>query len=273
MAVLGYIAVSRVLGDERRLLALSQELETARRIQASILPRRVPTVAGLQVAVRCESMAAVGGDFYDFAPREGGLGLLVADVSGHGVPAALVASMVKVAFEAQGGHFDEPASVLRGMNRVLCRTLDGPFVTAVYVDLEPGSGRIRLAGAGHPPALLFRAPGGEVEELIENGLVMGFDGAESYTSIERHARPGDRLLMFTDGVIEATNPSDEPFGLGRLAAAVRDGTGLEPGRLADHVLAELRRYRGKSALGFEDDVTLAVAELVPDPPGGHRSEV
>ena len=164
------------------------------------------------------------------------------------------------------------------MNGVLCRTLDGPFVTAVYAFLEPASGRIRLGGAGHPPALLFRREG-TTEALLENGLVMGFDGEASYTAIERQAGPGDRLLLFTDGVIEATSRSDEPFGLERLAAVLREGADLDAGPLTDRILAELRRFRG--GVGFEDDVTLAVVDFTPPspararaafgPPGGARS--
>jgi len=269
LAALGYVTASRVFADERRLFGLARELETARRIQASILPRRLPAVDGLRLAVRYEPVAAVAGDFYDFAATSNRLGLLVADVSGHGIPAALVASMVKVAFEAQGSHADQPAAVLQGMNGVLCRTLDGPFVTAVYVDLEPASGRIRAGGAGHPPALLFRRREGEVEALLENGLVMGFDREAGYGTIERQVGPGDRVLLFTDGVIEATNPSDEPFGLERLAAALRTGADLDAGALADRILAELRRFR--HGVGFEDDVTLAVVDLTPPSPARARA--
>lgn len=268
LAAVGYVAVSRVFTNERRLLALAQELETARRIQASILPSRLPAVAGLRLAVRYEPMAAVAGDFYDFVPRPGRLGLLVADVSGHGIPAALVASMVKVAFEAQGGHADQPAAVLRGMNGVLCRTLDGPFVTAVYADLEPASGRMRVGGAGHPPVLLFRRREETVESLLENGLVMGLDEKAAYTSIEVQAGAGDRLLLFTDGVVEATNSSDEPFGLERLANTLREGADLDAGQLTDRILAELRRFRGGDAgRSFEDDVTLAVVDFTSMTPG------
>jgi sigma-B regulation protein RsbU (phosphoserine phosphatase) len=174
--------------------------------------------------------------------------------------------MVKVAFEAQSRHVDQPELVLQGMNGVLCRTLDGPFVTAVYADLEPASGRIRLGGAGHPPALLFRRREETTEALLENGLVMGFDEAATYTSIERQAGPGDRLLLFTDGVIEATSPSNELFSLERLAATLREGADLDAGQLTDRILAELRRFRGGGpGRGFEDDVTLAVVDFTPPP--------
>jgi sigma-B regulation protein RsbU (phosphoserine phosphatase) len=262
VASLGYVAATRVFANERRLVAVAQELETARRIQASILPARSPTLPGLAVAVRYVPMTAVAGDFYDFLPRQGRLGLLVADVSGHGIPAALVASMVKVALEAQGGHAGQPQLVLQGMNGVLCRTLDGPFVTAIYADVEPATGRFRLAGAGHPPALLYRRASGTVEALLENGLLMGFDARAEYAAREWQACPGDRLLLFTDGVLDASNAADELFGLERLGAILRANAGLTAGPLAERILNELHSFRGGDpGRGFEDDVTLAILDF------------
>ena len=134
-----------------------------------------------------------------------------------------------------------------------------------------------------PPALLFRQREGTAEALLENGLVMGFDEEASYAAIERQAGPGDRLLLFTDGVIEATSPSDEPFGLERIAKTMREGADLDAGPLTDGVLAELRRFRGGDPTrGFEDDVTLAVVDFTPassararaafGPAGGTRSD-
>lgn len=263
LAGLGYMTAQRVFGNEQRLASLAQELETARRIQASILPRAAPRVAGLRVAVRYQPMTAVAGDLWDFLAADGRVGLLVADVSGHGVPAALVASMVKVAFEAQRGAEAQPAEVVAGMNAALCRVLDGPFVTAIYASLSPGEGRLRFAGAGHPPALLWRAGPRRVERLSENGLLMGFDGAARYAAGEVTVAPGDRLLLFTDGLIEATDARDEQFGLERLERILADCAALDPEALADWLLAELRSFRG--APGFEDDLTLLVADVLPVP--------
>lgn len=263
LAGLGYMTAQRVFGNEQRLASLAQELETARRIQASILPRALPSVAGLRVAVRHQPMTAVAGDFWDFVAADGRVGLLVADVSGHGVPAALVASMVKVAFEAQRGVAAQPAEVVAGMNAALCRVLDGPFVTAIYASLSPGEGRLRFAGAGHPPALLWRAGPRRAERLSENGLLMGFDGAARYAAGEVAVEPGDRLLLFTDGLMEAADARDEQFGLERLERVLADGAALDPEALADRLLAELRGFRG--APGFEDDLTLLVADVLPVP--------
>lgn len=269
LAGLAYVAAQRVFGTEQRLASLAQELETARGIQASILPRAVPSLAGLRVAVRYQPMTAVAGDFWDFLAADGRVGVLVADVSGHGVPAALVASMVKVAFEAQRGAAAQPAEVVAGMNAALCRVLDGPFVTAIYASLSPTEGRLRFAGAGHPPALLWRAGPGRVERLSENGLLMGFDGAARYEAGEVTVEPGDRLLLFTDGLIEAADSRGEQFGLERLERVLAKSAALDPEALADRLLAELRSFRG--ATGFEDDLTLLVADVLPVPLAGPRA--
>ena len=130
---LGYVVLRTVFRSQADFAVVQRELETARRIQTSLLPRQLPRLPSLDVAVRFVPMTAVAGDIYDFVhlgPSR--LGILVADVSGHGVPAALVASMVKVAFSAQEQHADDPARVLASMNQILCRHLDGAYVTAVY---------------------------------------------------------------------------------------------------------------------------------------------
>jgi sigma-B regulation protein RsbU (phosphoserine phosphatase) len=261
LAGLGFVTARRFFANEQRLATLAQELATARRIQASILPPSVPKVGGLRLAARYQPMADVAGDFWDVLAADGRMGLLVADVSGHGVPAALVASMVKVVFEAQRERAAEPAALVAGMNALLCRLLRGPFVTAVYASVSPAEGRLRFAGAGHPPALLWRAGAGQVQRLYENGLLMGLDETASYRAGEAAIGPGDRLLLFTDGVIEAANARDEHFGLERLERVLVDGAALEAEALADRLLVELGRHRGVE--GFEDDVTLLVADVLP----------
>lgn len=261
LAGLGYLTARRFFANEQQLATLAQELETARRIQASILPAGVPRVVGLRLAARYQPMAAVAGDFWDVLAADGRVGLLVADVSGHGVAAALVASMVKVVFEAQRGRDADPAEVVAGMNALLCRVLQGPFVTAVYASVSPAEGRLRFAGAGHPPALLWKARAGKVLRLYENGLLMGLDETARYQAGEVAVGPGDRLLMFTDGLIEAANARDEHFGLERLERTLVEGAALEAEALADRLLAELGQHRGVE--GFEDDLTLLVVDVLP----------
>ncbi len=129
---LGYVTSQRVIADERRLLSLTDEMRAATRIQEAILPRTIPSLGGVQIAVRYAPMTAVAGDLYDFPTVSPNcIGVLVADVMGHGVPAALVASMVKVAVSSQHEHDGEPASVIAGLNTVLCREARDQLVTAV----------------------------------------------------------------------------------------------------------------------------------------------
>jgi sigma-B regulation protein RsbU (phosphoserine phosphatase) len=130
---LGYVAAHRTFANEHRLLAIDKELEIARHIQSSILPREVPCIAGLEIAARYLPMSAVAGDFYDFfAPGKNQLGALVSDVTGHGVPAAIIASMVKVAFAGQKANVQHPELVLAGLNRALCGKFEDHFVTAAF---------------------------------------------------------------------------------------------------------------------------------------------
>src|SRR5262249_28197196 len=151
---LGYVAASRTYSNEQRLLSIQKELEIARQIQSSILPREVPCVASLDIAALYVPMTAVAGDFYDFiVVDEKHIGILIADVTGHGVPAALIASMLKIALAAQAAVAHDPAQVLEGLNNSLCGKFETHFVTAGYLFVDAEKHVLRYAGAGHPPLL------------------------------------------------------------------------------------------------------------------------
>jgi len=213
-------------------------------------------VAGVTVVARFQPMTAVGGDFYDYATSWGGLAVLVADVTGHGVPAALTAAMVKVAFAAQREEASHPAAALAHVNRTLMDVNASGFVTAAWVYLDAAAGRMRYAAAGHPPLLVWRAATGTVERITENGLLMGAFAQAEYTEIERPLDRGDRLLLYTDGVMEAANASDEEFGLDRLESVLAETSPLALAAQADAILARLAGWRGAVAQG--DDVTLVL---------------
>jgi sigma-B regulation protein RsbU (phosphoserine phosphatase) len=151
---LGYVAAHRTFANEHRLLVIDKELEIARRIESSILPRAVPSIAGLEITTRYFPMSAVAGDFYDFLALDSNqLGILVADVTGHGVPAALIASMLKGAFASQKAHAQHPELVLVGLNEALCGKFEEHFVTAAYLYADLDAKIVRYAAAGHPPLL------------------------------------------------------------------------------------------------------------------------
>jgi phosphoserine phosphatase RsbU/P len=259
VTALGYGVVGNVFRSEAELLAVQRELETARQIQLSLLPRKPPRVRGLDVAVRYLPMTAVAGDLYDFVELgPSRIGILVADVSGHGVPAALVASMVKLAFSMQTDHAHDPARVLTMMNQVLSRQLEQGFVTAIYAVVDTERSVVTVANAGHPPLLIGRS-NRSVEGVDERGIILGFMAEASYTNTEIDVRAGDLMLLYTDGVTEARNPKGEFFDDERLRRWLTATDGRDVSRFTDRAIRDLNQWRGHAA--FEDDVTFVAARL------------
>ena len=202
LGALGYVAARQTLERDQQLGEIQKELEVARRIQLSILPGDFPGSHNFRVAARYVPMTSVAGDFYDFLIADDTqAGLLIADVSGHGVPAALIASMVKLAATSQRGNAANPAVLLAGMNTALCGNTQGQFVTAAYVYLNSEAGELCYSAAGHPPMLLLR--NGSASEILENGLMLAAFDFATYTSAAQPLHPGDRLLLYTDGIVEA----------------------------------------------------------------------
>lgn len=243
---------------EEKLLAVEHELETARSIQQSILPRKIPSISRLEIAARYIPMTAVAGDFYDFIQVDSDrLGILVADVSGHGVPAALVASMVKIAFAGQSGRAADPAGVLSGMNEVLHGRVQRQFVTAVYTFIDTAERTIVYASAGHPWPLLHRKATRKVEALKQGGLVLGPFRKTPYVNSRVPFEPGDRLLLYTDGIIEAANSGDELFGDHLLQEFI--GTcDLPAERFTDELLKEVHRWSANQG----DDLTIVTMDHI-----------
>ena len=252
---LAYTAAARTIAREQKLIAVEQELETARRIQISILPAHPPQMEGLRIAARYQPMNEVAGDFYDFIRLDGRrVTILVADVSGHGVPAALIASMLKVGFAAQSHNASNPAAILAGLNLTLGGLLAGQFVTAACVFVDLDSRMVTYSGAGHPPSLLFRQPNREVVELSENGLFLGPFRHARYANATASFQPGDRLLLYTDGIVEATFKDHEPFGGERLKDFTRKVDAAEPALFVEQL------FQAVSGPVQEDDLTVVVAQ-------------
>jgi len=245
-----------------QLLALNNELEMARQIQLSILPRSVPQLPSLDIAARFLPMTSVAGDFYDFIRMDDAhLGILIADVSGHGLPSALIASMLQVALAGQAAHASEPAKVLSGLNRALCGKFVYNFVTAAYLYLDLENERICYAGAGHPPVLQWRNATRKTAAVLENGLVLGMVDEAVYTTLELPLEPGDRYVLYTDGVLEAANPLQEQFGADRFMRFIENHMHLGADPFAEALLGELSRWTEQTAeAGQQDDITLLVVD-------------
>ncbi|HEY1462727.1 MAG TPA: PP2C family protein-serine/threonine phosphatase [Terriglobales bacterium] len=255
LGCLGYVAARRTLQRDQQLNEIQNELEVARRIQLSILPTEFPKSAYFQTASRYVPMTSVAGDFYDYVIADDyQAGLLIADVSGHGVPAALIASMVKLAASSQRGSADDPARFLSGMNTALYGNTQNQFVTAAYVHLNAKSGELRYSAAGHPPMLLLR--NGGITKIEENGLILAAFDFASYVNAVYKLESGDRLLLYTDGIIEASNASGDFFGHDALCDLLKTTAKLSSSAAADSIMASIRAWSAKQ----DDDLTVVVCD-------------
>jgi sigma-B regulation protein RsbU (phosphoserine phosphatase) len=248
----------------RQLIAINNELEMAREIQISILPNNTPKIAGLDIAARYIPMSAVAGDFYDFiSVDEKHLGVLIADVSGHGLPAALIASMLKIALSAQSPHAFDPARVLAGLNQLLCGKFRRHYVTAAYLFLDLEKDIVSYAGAGHPPLLMWSKREGMAREFEENGLFLGQFAEATYSSIQIPLEAGDRLFLYTDGILEFKSRAAEEFGGDRLRQFLEANHGLSADHLVDTLIGQVWLWAEQTAgLAQLDDITLLAMDVM-----------
>jgi phosphoserine phosphatase RsbU/P len=246
-----------------QLLALNDELEMARQIQLSILPHSIPKLPDLEIAANFLPMTSVAGDFYDFIQIDDKhIGILIADVSGHGLPSALIASMLQVAVTGQADHASEPAKVLLGLNRVLCGKFTRNFVTAAYIYADLEENLMRYAGAGHPPVLQWRNSTGKTAQVLENGFALGMFEKATYEALEFPLEPGDRYVLYTDGILEAANSGQEEFGADRFMRFIEDHKHLGANQFSRTFLTELSRWSNQTAEQWQqDDITLLVIDF------------
>jgi serine phosphatase RsbU (regulator of sigma subunit) len=244
--------------DQLRLVrqSIAQELRVARSIQEASLPKEVPTVEGWEISPRYQPAREVGGDFYDFhLLSEGRLGVVVGDATGKGVPAALVMSTTCGMLQVTAGALDSssPGEVLSQVNEtLLARIPQNMFVTCFYAILDPQSGTLRYANAGHDPPYLHRD--GNADQLKARGMPLGLMPKMSYEEKETVLDAGEAALLYSDGLVEAHDPNGEMFGFPRLRDLVAEHAARE-GSLGDFLLRELYAFVGES-WEQEDDITL-----------------
>ena len=240
--------------------SVEQELGTARSIQHALLPKDLPKLEGWKIAYHYQPAREVGGDFYDFLRLDGSrVGLVIGDVSGKGIAAALVMANTQSVLRAVARRGNiAPGRVLAEANEVLYAYIPaGTFVTCFYGVLDPESGRLVYANAGHDPPYLQR--GGNAQELRARGMPLGLMPGMPYEEEETVLGAGDDLLFYSDGLVEAHDPEGEMFGFPRLRKLITArgaGSGEE---LVDFLLAELTRFTGEDS-EQEDDITLVTLE-------------
>jgi serine phosphatase RsbU (regulator of sigma subunit) len=236
---------------------IEQELRVARLIQQTLLPKAVPEISGWEVAAFYRPAREVGGDFYDFLELDdGSLGLVVGDVTDKGVPAALVMATTRTMLRAAAQRLDSPGEVLERVNDVLQPDIPpNMFVTCLYAILDPRSGRLRYANAGHD--LPYLRHGNSATELRARGMPLGLMPGMGYEEKEAVLEAGDSVLFYSDGLVEAHDPRREMFGFPRLQGLV----GSHPGGagMIDFLLKELARFTG-DGWEQEDDITLVTLQ-------------
>jgi serine phosphatase RsbU (regulator of sigma subunit)/predicted ester cyclase len=238
-----------------------QELLVARRIQHALLPKAVPELEGWEILPHYQPAREVGGDFYDFPPvADGRVGLVIGDVSGKGIPAAVLMASTQSVLRAISQRGDSlPDQVLTEANEVLCTYIPpNMFVTCFYAILDPESGHLSYANAGHTLPFCKRHNEDQADELRARGMPLGLIPGMSYEQQETSLVPRDAVLFCTDGLVEAHDPRGEMFGTPRLRSLLSERP--EAGRgLSATLMKELERFTGEGR-EQEDDITLLTLE-------------
>ena len=248
-------AASQKQDSERRA---AQELEIAKQVQARLFPQNAPSLKSLDYVGVCIQARKVGGDYYDFLhlPRER-VGLVIGDISGKGIAAALLMVNLQASLRSQCAAAHEPQRLLRSVNDLFyANTADSSYSSLFFAEYDDKSQRLRYANCGHLPGLLLRSDS-SLEALDSTCTVLGlFQDWDCYMG-ERRLYPGDTLVLYTDGVTESFNDGGEEFGEDRLIEAVERGKNLSSQELAASLVEEVKQH---SPNGQHDDITLIVAK-------------
>ena len=268
------VVVDRLVGQRIQLTELvriqrdelAQEIELAAQVQQRLLPARPPVMNGFDIAGQMIAARTVGGDYFDYINLPAGdLGLVVADVSGKGVAAALLMSSVEMALRIDAPSASHTNQVVRDLNKVLAHVTDAErYVTLFYGKLDVSQCLLEYTNAGHLPPLLVRQGTREPAWLEAGGTVTGLFPEAAYDCGQVRLEPGDTLILYTDGVTEATNAAGEQFTVERLVALVRENPTSSAQDLVETILKAVGEFRGANAL--EDDLTLMVLRVTGDLP-------
>jgi len=252
-------AAEELRAREEALLHLQEqerEVAEAKAIQEKLLPREIPQMAGYEIASAWQSAGVVGGDYFDILPlSEETLVLCIADVSGKGMPAALLMSNLQAAVRGLSSLSLAPNLLCSRLNSIVYRNTDSDrFITFFYAQLEGATRRLTYVNAGHNAPFVVRSDGSH-ERLREGGAVLGVFATRNYEMGSAQLSPGDRVILFTDGVTEACNPAGEEFGEARLLCLLQEQHSLSADGLQAKILAAVAEFSGGR---WQDDATLVV---------------
>jgi phosphoserine phosphatase RsbU/P len=233
-----------------------REFAEARAIQENLLPREIPQIAGYEIAAASEAARVVGGDYFDVLPFGAEtLGICIADVAGKGMPAALLMSNLQAAVRGLSSASLPPELLCARLNSLVYKnTASDRFITFFYAQLDGPAGRLRYVNAGHNAPYLLRSDGAH-RRLDQGGGVLGVFAEQNFAAGYVELAPGDRVVLFTDGVTEACNSEGQEFGESRLLRILEDGRALPAATLQDRILAAVADFSG---VPWTDDATLVV---------------
>jgi len=266
-ALVGLDEANREIETQRRRIAEkleserrgAQELEIARQVQSRLFPQRPPLMESLEYAGTCIQARQVGGDYHDFLDLgRGRFGLVIADISGKGIAAALLMANLQANLRSQCAiALDEPERMLRSVNQLFYENTDeSAYATLFFAEYDDRAARLRYANCGHLPPLLLRCDGA-IEKLDSTCTVLGLFEQWDCSIAERRLFPGDTLVLYTDGITESFNPAGEEFGERRLIGALVRHQDLAPPAAITTIIEEVENF---SSHQQHDDITLIVAK-------------
>lgn len=256
------LTLKQTVKDHNQLTEIQKELDIANRIFKSILPENIPISDSLDIGIQHTPIASVGGDFYDFIQHpNNNLGVLIADVSGHGIPAALIAAMVKIAFSMEHRVGDDTVRVLQNINQSLLGKCGSNFITAGYAYFDMENKTLKYSSAGHPPMILLKKKKNAIEKLKPQGTIIGYipDIECQFSTISLNS--GDRIILYTDGVTESRNIYGDEFDENHFIELIKKEQHRSAKNFTEYCIQYLKEWTQREE-GFEDDLTLIVVDVI-----------
>ncbi|NMB65804.1 MAG: SpoIIE family protein phosphatase, partial [Spirochaetes bacterium] len=253
------VQLQQLLQDARKLAYLEKELEIARTIQNQLLPSKIPHLKGMDIAIRFQPALRIGGDIYNIFQLKDGVVIFLADVVGHGIPEAMIASMVNILFKMFQMLSVDPGLLLRSLNINICNMLPQTFVTAACLYINRYEKFVRIARAGHPSIIIQKADG-NIVEYMPQGKALGLKTDNKYETLNQAVSPGDKILIYTDGIVEAIDINKNMFGSERLIDIVGKTKEVSCAESIEAIYSELIHFVGGTS-ALEDDVTLIMIRI------------
>jgi two-component system, sensor histidine kinase ChiS len=259
----GLLQLKKSVKDRAKLNIINREISIAQNIQKSLLENKMPDIENVSLALRYFPMYEIGGDFYEISPiDENRIGILIADVSGHGIPAAFISGMLKVICNFHIKSAQNPAEFMDKINEAIYNIVEGQFITACYAIIDIKKRKIIQSNAGHWPTLIYRQ---SMDDLIinnfENKMPLGCALEEKYENIEFDLEINDRLIFYTDGIIELRNTEGKMFGDQNFHRLIKAIGNYELEDFADKIIETIKKWYNTSEEAFADDVTLLALDI------------